>query len=67
MPDGPKIIDAETLAAKLGAARMEELVTHAKELQGRGKSVDEIATALRERFPELDDWLPRAVWFWLGR
>ncbi len=67
MPDGPKIIDAETLAAKLGNARMAELVAYAKELKERGRGVDEIAQALRERFRELDDWLPTAIWYWLGR
>jgi hypothetical protein len=67
MPDVPKIIDAGTLEAKLGPARMTELVAYAKDLKGRGKSVDEIAIALRDRFHELDDWLPPVVWHWIGR
>ncbi len=67
MPENPKIIDAETLAKKLGPERTAEFLAYAKELKSRGKSVDEIAAGLRERFHELDDWLGGIVMFFLGR
>ena len=67
MPDGPKIIDAETLATKLGPARMGELLARAKKLQAEGRGADEIARVLREEYHELDDWLPKAVWHFIGR
>jgi hypothetical protein len=68
MPEDPRmIIDLETLRARLGEQRTGELVTYAKELHLAGKSPDEIALALRQRFRELDEWLPKLIIFALGR
>lgn len=67
MPDGTKILEADALAAKLGPVKRAELVAYARELQDQGRSADEVAQALRERFRELDDWLPPIIRNWIGR